>query len=53
MEQGSPLGYIGAPDDVASLVSYLASKESHFITGTSQPTDRVDSFRLTRDIVGV
>ncbi|KZP28672.1 NAD(P)-binding protein [Athelia psychrophila] len=29
----SALGYIGQVDDVASLVSYIASKESHFITG--------------------
>lgn len=29
------LGHIGLPTDVAALVSYLASKESHFITGQS------------------
>jgi len=29
------VGYNGKPDDVASLVSYLASKEAHFITGMS------------------
>lgn len=29
----SALGYIGQVEDVASLVSYIASKESHFITG--------------------
>lgn len=27
------MGYIGKPEDVASIVSYLASKEAHFITG--------------------
>ncbi|KAF7965006.1 hypothetical protein HWV62_1066 [Athelia sp. TMB] len=35
MHAQSPLGYIGAPEDIASAVSYLASKESHFITGQS------------------
>ncbi|KZP24016.1 NAD-binding protein [Athelia psychrophila] len=29
------LGYIGKPEDIASLVSYIASKEAHFITGQS------------------
>jgi 3-oxoacyl-[acyl-carrier protein] reductase len=28
-----PLGYLGSPDDVASLVAYLASDESRYITG--------------------
>ena len=27
------LKYDGEPEDIASLVSYLASKEAHFITG--------------------
>ncbi|KAF9459775.1 hypothetical protein BDZ94DRAFT_1312036 [Collybia nuda] len=27
------VGYLGMPLDIASLVSYLASKEAHFITG--------------------
>jgi len=31
----SPLGYKGAPEDIASVVSYIASKEAHFITGQS------------------
>ncbi|KZP26769.1 NAD(P)-binding protein [Athelia psychrophila] len=30
-----PLGYNGTPEDVASVVSYLASQEAHFITGQS------------------
>ena len=29
----NPLGRIGTPDDVANLVSFLASEQSNFITG--------------------
>lgn len=29
----NPVGYIGKAEDIASLVSHLASKEAHFITG--------------------
>ncbi|OAX42779.1 NAD(P)-binding protein [Rhizopogon vinicolor AM-OR11-026] len=29
----SAVGYIGQPENIASAVSYLASKEAHFITG--------------------
>ncbi|KAF9459841.1 acetoin reductase family protein [Collybia nuda] len=29
------LGYIGEPNDIGSIVSYLVSKEAHFITGQS------------------
>ncbi|OJA16365.1 hypothetical protein AZE42_13409, partial [Rhizopogon vesiculosus] len=29
------VGYLGVPDDIAGLVSYIASEESHFITGQS------------------
>jgi len=32
-DSAAVLGYHGEPSDVASLVSYLASAESHFITG--------------------
>jgi len=31
----SAVGYIGKPEDIASIVSYLASEEAHFITGQS------------------
>jgi 3-oxoacyl-[acyl-carrier protein] reductase len=31
--RGVPLGFFGAPEDVASLVSYLASPSSRYITG--------------------
>jgi len=27
------VGYIGQPENIASAVSYIASKEAHFITG--------------------
>ncbi|KZP20517.1 NAD(P)-binding protein [Athelia psychrophila] len=33
MAAATPAGYLGKPEDVASPVSYLASKEAHFITG--------------------
>ncbi|KAJ7927881.1 acetoin reductase family protein [Mycena leptocephala] len=34
-ETAGPLGKNGTPDDIAGLVSYIASKESQFITGAS------------------
>lgn len=34
-DERSPLGYKGTPEDIASIVSYIASQESHFITGQS------------------
>ncbi|KAI0285439.1 hypothetical protein BGY98DRAFT_945917 [Russula aff. rugulosa BPL654] len=33
------VGYIGVPTDIAALVSFLASKESHLITGQSISID--------------
>ncbi|KAF8877169.1 NAD(P)-binding protein [Infundibulicybe gibba] len=33
------LGYVGNPEDVASIVSYLASREAHYITGQSITVD--------------
>ena len=44
---------MGTPADVAGLVSYLASKESHFITGTLHLIDWFDSFRLNRGVVDI
>jgi len=38
--QKAALGYVGAPQDVANLVSFLASKESDFITGTPIRSDQ-------------
>jgi meso-butanediol dehydrogenase/(S,S)-butanediol dehydrogenase/diacetyl reductase len=34
-QKNIPLGRIGQPDDVANLVSFLASKDSDYITGQS------------------
>ncbi|KAJ8593318.1 NAD(P)-binding protein [Rhizopogon salebrosus TDB-379] len=34
-----PLKHEGQPEDIASIVSYLASKEAHFITGQSISVD--------------
>ncbi|KAB5591582.1 Diacetyl reductase (S)-acetoin forming [Ceratobasidium theobromae] len=34
-----PLGYLGEPEDVAGLVSFLASPESHYITGQTIGVD--------------
>lgn len=33
------VGYEGTPGDIASIVSYLVSKEAHFITGQSVSAD--------------
>lgn len=34
-KKNTSVGYLGVPNDVAGLVSYIASPESHFITGQS------------------
>lgn len=39
MAQSQPLGRIGEPDDVARLVTFLASDASSWITGTAQVID--------------
>lgn len=36
---GTPMGRIGAPEEIATLALYLASDESTFITGTFTPVD--------------
>ncbi|KAF8836787.1 acetoin reductase family protein [Paxillus ammoniavirescens] len=37
--EGRPVKHIGQPDDIASIVSYLVSKEAHFITGQTISVD--------------
>jgi len=39
LSNGAAVGYVGMPADVAQLVSFLASKESHLITGQSISID--------------
>ena len=34
-----PLGRLGTPEEIAGLVTYLASPEAGFITGSSQTID--------------
>jgi 3-oxoacyl-[acyl-carrier protein] reductase len=34
MIQGTPLGRIGQPDDVASVVAFLASDDARWVTGS-------------------
>jgi 3-oxoacyl-[acyl-carrier protein] reductase len=34
MVQDTPLGRIGAPEDIATVVGFLASDEAHWVTGS-------------------
>jgi 3-oxoacyl-[acyl-carrier protein] reductase len=34
-----PLGRLGKPEEIAGLVTYLASPEAGFVTGSSQMID--------------
>ncbi len=39
IERNIPIGYFGEPEDVASLVAFLASPRARYITGTVIPVD--------------
>jgi len=39
LAKGIPLGHIGAPEDVAAAVAYLASDDAKFVTGVELPID--------------
>ncbi|KAG1739901.1 uncharacterized protein EDB91DRAFT_1248661 [Suillus paluster] len=40
-----PIKHVGQPEDIASIVSYIASKEAHFITGKFIPSSCLVSSR--------
>ncbi|CAF4935019.1 unnamed protein product [Rotaria sp. Silwood1] len=44
--KATPLGRIGDPDDVANLVSFLASKNSDYITGQTNEVNEVQDIWL-------
>ena len=33
--KGSPLGYLAEPEDIAGIITFLASEESRYMTGTT------------------
>ena len=39
LAKGNPLGRVGQPEEVAQLVSFLASNRAEFITGAAYPVD--------------
>ena len=39
LRQSSPLGLYGRPQDIASVVAYLASDDASFVTGVNFSTD--------------
>ncbi|KAI0292014.1 hypothetical protein BC826DRAFT_1186690 [Russula brevipes] len=41
LSKTAAVGYVGVPTDIAALVSFLASKESHLLTGQSISIDGV------------
>jgi 3-oxoacyl-[acyl-carrier protein] reductase len=36
----TPLGRVGQPEDVASVIAFFADDDSGFMTGTSMPVNR-------------
>ena len=40
-----PAGYIASPDEVASVIAFLASEDASFMTGTAVPVDGGRSIR--------
>jgi NAD(P)-dependent dehydrogenase (short-subunit alcohol dehydrogenase family) len=45
MKEAHPIGRIGKPEEVASVVCFLASNESSFMTGVIVPVDGGRSIR--------
>ena len=39
LSKTQPIGRMGTPDEIASLVKYLCSEDAAFITGTNFPID--------------
>ena len=46
LSNGAAVGYVGMPADVAQLVGFLASKESHLITGQSVSISAPCTYRV-------
>ena len=50
-----PLGRVGAPDDVAAAIAFLASDDAGWITGTTLAVDGgllAGGFRMLQEVVG-
>ena len=39
LSKTQPIGIMGTPDEIASLVGYLCSDEASFVTGCNFPID--------------
>ncbi|KAG2087028.1 uncharacterized protein F5147DRAFT_728421 [Suillus discolor] len=49
LAENVPIKHIGQPEDIASIVSYLASKEAHFMTGQFMPLLRLSPAHISVD----